>query len=121
MSLYDLSFQPLDKTVKIFDGFYNNELVISANQYEVVLSYFKDVCATVEVAENYTAVLFRIAQETDIDALTLLDEVKGGTNNNIQLTQVMAYYLNSFKSKTSLYGISIIPKPVQPVARNVVL
>jgi hypothetical protein len=52
--------------------------------------------------------------------MSLLDVLKG-TENNLQLTQVMAYYLNTFKSKNALYGIGILPKPNEAVQRNVVL
>lgn len=121
MALFSITKDSLDKTVKIFDGFYNNSFVIPTNQYDVVKSYFVGICETKEIAENYTAILFRIAQESNIDALSLLENVKGTTKNKLDLNKVFAYYLNSFKSKTSLYGIAQIPRPSQPVARNVVL
>ena len=50
--------------------------------------------------------------------LELLDQIKG--KKKMEMNQILAYYLNSFKSKTSLYGIAIIPKSNQPVARNIV-
>lgn len=122
MALFEIQKESLDDTVKIFDGFYNNALVVESSKYDLVKSYFIKVCDTEAVANNFTAVLFRIAQESDVDVLFLLDEIKGSTNNNrIALTTVMAYYLNSFKSKTSLYGVAVIAQPIQPVARNVVL
>ena len=119
MALFDVQKSAMDKTVKIFDAFYNNNLIINSNQYDIVRSYFAGVCKSERTANNFTAVLFRIAQESDVDALALLENIKGV--NTIQLNRVMAYYLNSFKSKTSLYGVGNIPKPIQPVARNVVL
>ncbi len=112
--------ESIDNTVKIFDNFYNINLVVPTNQYDVVRSYFKSVCTNSKTAENFTAFLFRIAQESGIDAMTLLELIKG-TNNTVELNQTMAYYMNSFKSKTSLYGVATVPRPVQPVARNVVL
>lgn len=121
MSLYNAIYEPADETVKIFDGFYNNNLVVPANQYEIIRSYFIGVCDSVDIANNYTAIIFRIAQESDVNALDLLAEIKTGTNNTIELTQIMTYYLNSFKSTTSLYGIAVVPRPIQPIARNVVL
>lgn len=120
MALFTTVENPLDKTIKIFDQFYNNSLVVDSNQFDIVRSYFVGVSSTKEIANNYTAILFRIAQESGVDALDILDNVKG-TSNKIQLTRIFAYYLNSFKSKTSLYGIGEIPQPIQPVARNVVL
>lgn len=122
MALFEIQKESLDDTVRIFDGFYNNALVVDSNKYDIVRSYFLKVSDTEAVANNFTAVLFRIAQESDVDVLFLLDEIKGNANNNkIQLTTIMAYYLNSFKSKTSLYGIAVISQPIQPVARNIVL
>ena len=108
----------LDQTVRIFDSFYSFDSVVNAIEYDIVYSYFVSVCSTKNIAANFTAVLFRIAQETQIPVINLLDQVKG--KKKMEMNQVLAYYLNSFKSKTSLYGISIIPKSNQPVARNIV-
>jgi len=109
----------MDQTVRIFDSFYSFNLVVPGNQYDIVHGYFISVCATKTIANNFTAVMFRIAQDTGIPVLDLLDQIKG--KSKMELNQVLAYYLNSFKSKTSLYGIAIIPKSNQPVARNIVL
>ena len=65
-----------------------------------------------------TVVLFRIAQETNIPILELLSQVRGKTK--LEMNQVIAYYLNSVKSKTSLYGISSVPQSNQAAARNIV-
>lgn len=110
----------LDQTVRIFDSFYAVDLKVNASEYDIVHGYFLSVCDTRNIADNFTAILFRIAQETGIPTLDLLGAVQG-TNNKLQMNQVINYYLNSFKSKTSLYGISITPQPNVPVARNVVL
>ena len=108
----------LDQTVRIFDSFYAINLVVNADQYDIVHGYFLSVCDTKNIAANFTAVLFRIAQETQISVLDLLDQIKGTTK--MEMNQTIAYYLNSFKSKTSLYGIAVIPKSNQPVSRNIV-
>lgn len=109
----------MDQTVRIFDSFYATTLVVGTNQYDLVHSFFRGVCSTKNVADNFTAILFRICQETNTDALVFLQELKG-VGNKIKINKIMAYYLNSFKSKTSLYGIGNIPRSVQPVARNIV-
>ena len=81
-------------------------------------SCIRSVCASKNIAANFTAVLFRISQETQIPVLNLLDQIKG--TNKMEMNQTIAYYLNSFKSKTSLYGIAVVPKSNQPVSRNIV-
>ena len=108
----------LDQTVRIFDSFYAINLTVNGDQYDIVHGYFLSVCASKNIANNFTAVLFRIAQETQISVLDLLDQIKG--TNKMEMNQTIAYYLNSFKSKTSLYGIAIIPRSNQPVSRNIV-
>lgn len=108
----------MDQTVRIFDSFYAITLTINGNEYDIVRGYFVSICATKNIANNFTAVLFRISQETGIDALDLLDQIKG--KKKMEMNQIFAYYMNSFKSKTSLYGIGIVPRPNLPVARNIV-
>lgn len=110
----------LDNTVRIFDSFYDTNLVINSDTFDFVFSYFKGVCPSVNVAENFTSIFFRIAQEAQLDPMALLENIKGAPTK-LKLNEIMVYYLNSLKSKTSLYGIGIIPKPNQAVARNVVL
>lgn len=110
----------LDRTVRIFDAFYQTDMRVGAAQYDIVYGYFTSVCKTKNIAANFTTVLFRIATQTGVDVLTLLEEIKG-KNTGLQMNQQICYWLNSLKSKTSLYGISVIPQPVVPVARNVII
>lgn len=111
----------MDRTVKIFDQFYATDLIVNSNDYDVVLSYFKQNCDTIAIAENFTAVFFRIAQEAGINPIELLEIIKTSAKDKMSLNKVFCYYLNTFKSKASLYGVALVPKPVEPVARNVVL
>jgi hypothetical protein len=121
MALFTVEQNNIDNTIKIFDSFYDSNLVVNSNQYDIVKGYFTGIADDKEIAENYTAIFFRIAQEANIDALVLLDTVKGTSKTTIDLDKTLAYYLNSFRSKTCLYGIAVIPRPNQPVARNVVI
>lgn len=108
----------LDQTVKIFDEFYGFNLLINASEYDIVYSYFKSVCDTIQIAGNFTVYLFRISQETQISVLDLLSYIQGKTQ--LETNTVIAYYLNSFKSKTSIYGFGTVPQPNESVARNIV-
>lgn len=110
----------LDKTVKIFDSFYQTKLKVSGDQFDIVNGYFRSVCKTKNIADNFTTVLFRISTQTGIDVLKLLAEIQG-KSSGLQMNQQICYWLNGLKSKTSLYGISVIPQPVVSTARNVVL
>ena len=108
----------LDQTVRIFDEFYEFNLVVNGSEYDVVYSYFKGICDTTQIAGNFTVYLFRISQETQIPVLDLLGYIQG--RNKLEVNSVIAYYLNSFKSKTSIYGFGSVPKPNESVARNIV-
>ena len=108
----------LDKTIRIFDSFYAFDSVVNGDEFDVVRGYFRSVCGSFNIADNMTAVLFRISQETHIPVLDLLGYIKGTTK--LEMNTVICYYLNSFKSKTSLYGVSAVPLANQPAARNIV-
>jgi hypothetical protein len=117
-SIIDNSRNQLDQTIRIFDSFYEFDLVVNTNEYDIIRGYFISVCSTRDIAENFTAFLFYIAQQTQLSALSLLDSIKG--KSKLEMNRTMAYYMNGFKSKTSLYGISTIPQANLPVARNIV-
>jgi hypothetical protein len=107
----------VDKTVRIFDGFYQYETEVDANDYDVVNSYFESVLGTDQAAANFTVALFRIADETGTSVLTLLDSIQD--LGKIELTQTMCYYLNGLRSPTTLLGITSTSTPVFWAARNV--
>ena len=108
----------IDPTIKIFDSFYAWKSVVNGNEFDIVNGYFTSIIQSKSISGNFTAMLFRIAQETGVPVLELLGYIKG--SDKLKMNQILAYYLNSFKSKTSLYGVSIVPQANQPVARNIV-
>lgn len=110
----------LDQTVRIFDNFYSVKLQVNAADYDVVFSYFKGTSNSELIAANFTAMLFRIAQDGGYNVMELLEIIQGAPNK-LQMNKVICYYLNTFKSKTSLYGLGNTPIPNQAVQRNVVL
>lgn len=111
----------LDQTIRIFDSFYAVTLTVPSDKFDIVYGYFTSVCDTKNIAANFTAFLFRIAQETQIDVLELLQEIQGTNSNKLQMNRILIYYLNSLKSKASLYGLASTRVPNLPVARNIVL
>lgn len=110
----------LDRTVRIFDAFYQTDLKVNASEYDLVHGYFTRVCGDTNIADNFTTVLFRISTQTGVSVQSLLNQLQG-VNGSLEMNKQICYWLNSLKSKTSLYGVSVIPQPVVPVARNVVL
>jgi len=109
-----------DQTVKIFNNFYTADLVVPANEWDVVYSYFIETSVSKTTASAFASVLFRIAQESGVEVMTLLEDIQGkSSNNKLELSQTMAFYLNLIRSKTALYGVSTVPTPNQTVQRNI--
>jgi hypothetical protein len=109
----------LDTSVKLFDSFYNYDMVVDATKYEIVRSYFKSINNSDTIAANFATMIFRIANITGNDALTILSFIQGKTK--LEANAIMIYYLNNIKSKTALYGISVMPQPNHNVQRNIVI
>jgi hypothetical protein len=109
----------IDQTVRIFDQFYNYSANVPAEEYDAVLSYFKSVFTTVLAAENFTSSLFRVAEETNQSALTLLQTFQQGGQSAPEITVLMAYYLNSVRSPATLLGVLTPTQPNFYAARNV--
>jgi len=118
-SIVDNRLNETDPTIKIFDNFYSQQLNVDASEFDLVYGYFRNVCSSAEIAGNFTTLLFRIAQQTGESVQSLLQIVQG-TSDRLQMNQLICFYLNNFRSKVSLYGIGVIPKPNEVVQRNVV-
>ena len=107
-----------DTTVRIFDQFYNLDLVVNANQYEIVYSFFKGYTSNIATAKSFTQTLFRIANETQINVLDLLQTFEKSDKLKVSLT--MAYYLNSVSNQTVLFGVNNVVAPNETVQRNII-
>lgn len=109
-----------DGTIKLFDNFYNTQLQINASEWDPVYSYFYGVSKNKTIANNMASLLFKIAQEGDYNVMDLLATIQG-SNNKLQMNQVICYYLNTFRLRNALYGVGNVPKPNEAAQRNVVL
>jgi hypothetical protein len=106
-----------DGTVAIFDQYYSQSLVVNANEYDIVYSFFIQYLDQA-VAATYSEVIFRVAQISGVDALTLLKQLEGSNALNVSLT--MAYYLNSVGNNYFMYGGVSFPAPNEKYQRNIV-
>lgn len=106
-----------DLTVRVFDRFYKYEANVPAAEWDIVYSYFLSVMTTPRAASNFSSALFRVAQETNTPAQTLLQAFQGASG--INLTVTLAYYLNLIRSRATLVGVSAPVTPNQYAARAV--
>jgi hypothetical protein len=110
----------IDQTIQIFDSFYSYNTVVNPTEYDLVHGYFLGVCTSKQVADNFTAVFFRIAQVTGLSVNTLLGYIQGNNKNDkLSMNKTICYFLNTLKSKTALYGVAQVPRPNTPVSRNI--
>ena len=119
MSTVNYTNPNTDLSVRIFDSFYDYDVNIPAEEYDVVHTYFLSVMTTRQAAGNFTVSLFRVAQDTGINPLTLLKEFQG--LNGISLSASLAYYLNSIRSRATLLGVGTPVTPNFYQARNVLV
>jgi hypothetical protein len=107
----------VDRTVRIFDRFYAYEVDVPSLEYDSVYSYFRSIYGTSEAAGNFTVSLFRVSQQSSIPVMTLLEQIQGLGQADLNLT--LAYYLNNIRSPATLLGIKATTTPNYYVARNV--
>lgn len=107
----------IDQTVKIFDRFYNYEVDVPTLEYDAVYSFFRSIYGTSLAAGNFTVSLFRIAQESQIPVMDLLQQIQGLGQAELNIT--LAYYLNNIRSSSTLLGLNAVTTPNYYVARNV--
>lgn len=109
----------VDNSLLVLNSFYDIDIKINANEYEVVYAFFQQRMNSDAVAKVFTENLFRISTISNKNALDLLATFDAQDKLRIVLT--MAYYLNTLNSnKTVLYGVSNVVTPNEKVFRNVV-
>lgn len=106
-----------DKTVRIFDEFYQFDVVVPANEYDAVNSFFESVYKSKASAQNFTVSLFRVAQQTKVPVMTILQQIQ--TQDQVQLSLSLAYFLNGIRSPSTLLGINSPLTPNLYTARNI--
>jgi hypothetical protein len=108
-----------DPTVRVFDDFYKRELIIDANQYDNVLSFFTSIYSDQDAAENFTLNVFQISQDSGEPVENILSILS--SQNQVQITATLAYYLNNQRSNSTLLGVQATATPNQYVARNILI
>jgi hypothetical protein len=114
-----VNIQRTTQQTRILDEYYNTELVVSTEEYDLVVSFFKRVMADPDVAETFASNLFKISKDTGVSVLTYLENIKN--QNELELNLTFSYYLNSTRSNSTLLGVGQVITPNYYAARNVVI
>lgn len=108
---------PNDRTIRVFDKFYNFDIEVDAGQYDLVYSFVKRVFDDDTAARNFTTSLFQVSEQSGVPVTELIKDMEG--QNSLQLTASIAYFLNNFRSNSTLLGVSETFSPNLYAARNV--
>jgi hypothetical protein len=104
--------------VNILNNFYKSNLTIDAATYDIVYSFFAERTSDKKIANTFTENLFRVASQSGVDVMELLEAFEG--TDKLKMSLTMAYYLNTYSDKTVLYGVSVEVQANQFVTRNII-
>lgn len=108
-----------ESTILVFDSFYDIDIKVNANEYEIVYAFFQQRMDSDSIAKVFSENLFRISTISNKNVLDLLETFEA--QDKIQIVLTMAYYINTLNTnKTVMYGVSNIITPNEKVFRNVV-
>jgi hypothetical protein len=107
----------VDLTVRVFDDFNPLSIDVPVNEWDQVISFFDKVFGPGDAAVAFATNLFRVSYESNTPVLTLLDQME--QFDRIKVTQTLAYYLNGYRSLSTLLGVNSTVAPTVWAARNI--
>jgi hypothetical protein len=98
----------IDSSVEVksfFDKYYATTVSFPSNQIDAVVGFFLKNGFSQESASSIGIVLLNQARADSVNVFELIDSLK--TLSDIQLSQIVAQVLNSYREKTSLLGYRV--------------
>jgi hypothetical protein len=108
-----------DDVKQFFDKFFEHEVTFPSNQIDAVVGFFLKNEFDLESARSTSIVLLNQARLDNVNVFDLIDSLK--KLNSIQLSQVVAQILNSYREKTSLLGYRVPPIADNYDSRNILV
>lgn len=102
-----------------FDKFFQEEISFPASQVDAVVGFFIKQGFSEENAKSTAIVLLNQAKADNVNVMTLIDTLKSLTS--IQLSQVVAQILNSYRENTSVLGYKVESVSDNFESRNIVM
>jgi hypothetical protein len=112
----------IDSSVEVrqfFDKYFTSPVSFPSNQIDAVVGFFLKRDFDLESARSTAIVLLNQAKLENVSVFTLLDTLKPLTD--IQLSQVVAQVLNTYREKTSLLGYRVAPLENNYETRNILV
>jgi hypothetical protein len=102
-----------------FDKFFVQQVSFPSNQIDAVVGFFLKNGFDIESARSTGIVILNQARQDNVNVFELLDTLK--TLTDVQLSQVVAQVLNSYREKTSLLGYRVAPLVDDYESRNILV
>jgi hypothetical protein len=104
---------------QFFDKFFVNQISFPSNQIDAVVGFFLKHGFDPDSARSTSIVLLNQARTDNINVFELVDTLK--KLSEIQLSQVVAQVLNTYREKISLLGYRIAPLANNYESRNILV
>jgi hypothetical protein len=104
---------------QFFDKFFVHEVSFPAGEIDATIGFFMKRGFDLESARSTSIVLLNQARLDNVPVFQLLDTMKGLTD--VQLSQIVAQVLNSYREKTSLLGYRVAPVVDTYESRNILV
>ena len=102
-----------------FNNYFSKPMSFPAMQIDATVGFFQKRGFDTVSARSTAIVLLTQARTENVNVLTLIDKLKGLTD--VQLSQVVAQVLNSYRAKTSFLGYRIQPVASTYESRNILV
>ena len=104
---------------QFFDKFYVHKVSFPADQIDAVVGFFLKNGFDIESAKSTAIVLLNQSRIDNINVFQLVDTLE--TLTDVQLSQVVAKVINSYREKSSLLGYRIAPIVDKYESRNILV
>jgi fructose-1,6-bisphosphatase len=98
-----------------FVNYYNSQIKMTDNEYELVKSFFVQRTDNVEAAAALTAAVIQAANELDVFVSDVIDSFQNSTN----LKEAIPTFLNLSRRGSSLLGYEAGLQPTENIVRQV--
>jgi hypothetical protein len=104
---------------QFFDKFFVHEVSFPSNQIDAVVGFFLKRGFDTQSARSTAIVLLNQSRIDNVNVFQLVDTLK--TLTDVQLSQVVAQVLNTYREKISLLGYRIAPIADFYESRNILV
>jgi len=106
-----------EQTLMYFNGYFDQPVRITANEQDLIVSYFFKITNDEEAAKSLASAVITIADQNNVAPMEVLDEIR--SNDGLTATKNVALLLNSTRRNTSLVGYKQARSSNPKVSRNI--